>query len=162
MNTVLPRIEHLQPPHLQQRQVIHPPCRRCRRLRSAAKRSQTRQPHSPDPPQRLILRLLRSRSQPACLVSSYRKSAVNPAFVVAAEGCDRARSVRKPDDSIHLPPPQCLTLRLLRSRSQPAFLVSSYRRLVVIPAFVGAAAGCDRARSVRKPDNLIHLTHHSA
>ena len=64
--------------------------RRWRRLRSGAKRSQTRQSHTPDPPQCLILRLLCSRSQPACLVSDYRGFALNP----VCRRCIRPRSVR--------------------------------------------------------------------
>ena len=95
------------------------------------------------------------------IVAAALQMVANLAFVGAA-GCDRARSVRNPGKPHTPDTPQCLILRLLRSRSQPACLVSDYRRLVVIPALVVAAEGCDRTRSVRKPGNLIRLTHRSA
>ena len=69
----------------------------------------------------------------------------------------------------YLPPDsaQSLISGLLRSRSQPAYLVSSYgdcmrHKNPANPASVGAAEGYDRARSGRKPNNPIHLTHRSA
>ena len=38
-------------------------------------------------------------------------------------------------------------------------IVAAALQMVANLAYVGAAEGCDRTRSVRKPDNLIHLTH---